>query len=207
MDTVSKAKRSEIMSRIRSRDTKPELALAEELRRAADPGLPFERDAGDVDGRPDFAFRQVRLAVFVDGCFFHGCPRHYKEPKSNVAFWRGKIARNRERDRQVRRRLNYLGWSVMRVWEHEVRRDPAAVAGRVLARARRAPGARAWFRTGSYAAMRRKARHGASAGLCGRAASRARMARAASAPPGVQTHCRAQNAAMAAVLARTGAIR
>lgn len=72
-------------------------------------------------GRPDFMFRRERLAVFLDGCFWHGCPACYREPKSNVEFWRAKIARNRARDAAVTSSLPGLGWRVLRIWEHELR--------------------------------------------------------------------------------------
>jgi len=71
-------------------------------------------------GRPDFVFPARRLAVFVDGCFWHGCPRHGTMPKGNRSFWRAKITRNRERDREVGAELRRLGWKVLRVWEHEL---------------------------------------------------------------------------------------
>ena len=74
--------------------------------------------------RPDFVFRARKLTVFVDGCFWHGCPRHFSQPRNNAAFWRKKIAANRTRDRLVTRTLRQLGWKVVRVWEHElVRRN------------------------------------------------------------------------------------
>ena len=72
--------------------------------------------------RPDFVFRARKLTVFVDGCFWHGCPRHFSQPRNNAAFWRKKIAANRTRDRLVTRTLRQLGWKVVRVWEHELSR-------------------------------------------------------------------------------------
>ena len=70
--------------------------------------------------RPDFVFRKARVAVFVDGCFWHGCPKHCKLPVNNRAFWRRKLAVNRARDRLVTRSLRRLGWRVIRLWEHEL---------------------------------------------------------------------------------------
>ncbi len=85
-----------------------------------------------MPGRPDFAFPARRVAVFVYGCFWHGCPRHGTLPKSNARFWREKIARNRERDREVNRELRRRGWRVLRIWEHELRRTTEAwVVGRL----------------------------------------------------------------------------
>jgi len=81
--------------------------------------------------RPDFVFRARKLTVFVDGCFWHGCPRHFSQPRNNAAFWRKKIAANRTRDRLVTRTLRQLGWKVVRVWEHELSRKNE---GRLLRR-------------------------------------------------------------------------
>ncbi|MCE0497846.1 MAG: very short patch repair endonuclease [Methylacidiphilales bacterium] len=71
-------------------------------------------------GKPDFIFERVRLALFVDGCFWHGCPRCYSEPKSNRAFWRRKVTVNRKRDLTVNRTLRKSGWQVLRIWQHEL---------------------------------------------------------------------------------------
>jgi len=71
--------------------------------------------------RPDFVFRSRRLAVFVDGCFWHGCPLHGTKPKGNAAFWRAKFRRNQERDRRDTRNLRRAGWKVIRLWEHALR--------------------------------------------------------------------------------------
>lgn len=71
---------------------------------------------------PDFVFLKQRVTVFVDGCFWHGCPRHATQPKNNAAFWRRKLAGNRARDRRVNRALRRAGWRVVRIWEHALRR-------------------------------------------------------------------------------------
>jgi DNA mismatch endonuclease (patch repair protein) len=117
-DIYTKAKRSEIMSRIRShgnRDT--ELALARLLRRQ---GITGWRRGQPVFGKPDFVFRQARLAVFVDGCFWHGCPKHATKPKNNRAFWHRKLSANKARDRLVGRALRSAHWRVLRIWEHQL---------------------------------------------------------------------------------------
>ena len=72
--------------------------------------------------KPDFVFRQVRLALFVDGCFWHGCPKHATKPRNNAAFWKKKLAGNKTRDRLVNRALRRAGWKVVRVWEHALPR-------------------------------------------------------------------------------------
>jgi len=82
--------------------------------------------------RPDFVFPKLKTAVFVDGCFWHGCPRHATQPRTNAKFWREKIAGNRARDRRVNRTLRADGWTVVRVWEHELlRRDEAKLVRRL----------------------------------------------------------------------------
>jgi DNA mismatch endonuclease (patch repair protein) len=85
--------------------------------------------------RPDFVFPKLKLAVFVDGCFWHGCPLHATSPKTNAAFWRNKIAANRTRDRLVTRTLRARGWTVLRIWGHELK---PAHERRLLNRLRRA---------------------------------------------------------------------
>ena len=71
-------------------------------------------------GKPDFVFQKLKLAVFVDGCFWHGCPKHATKPKNNREFWRRKLSANKARDRIVTHALRRAGWRVLRVWEHEL---------------------------------------------------------------------------------------
>ena len=119
-DIWSKKKRSEVMSRIRDKgNQKTEIRLAMLLRKAGIRGwrrhLPFP-------GRPDFSFRKKKVAVFVDGCFWHGCPRCFRLPKQNRAFWKAKIEGNRKRDLSVNGRLRRLGWKVIRIRECQLRK-------------------------------------------------------------------------------------
>lgn len=116
------------MSRVRSADTVPEIAFRRALWAV---GLRY-RVRARLPGTPDLAFPKWRLTIFVDGCFWHACPRHYGEPKSNVGFWRTKIAANRDRDRRVNRELRKLGWRVFRIWEHELRENLPGAVARVL---------------------------------------------------------------------------
>jgi DNA mismatch endonuclease, patch repair protein len=110
-------------------DTTPERALRSQLHRQ---GLRFRKDyrikLNGLSVRPDIVFPRAKLAVFVDGCFWHQCPKHATMPKRNGEFWRAKLRRNVERDDQVNRVLRDSGWSVFRCWEHE---DSAEVASRV----------------------------------------------------------------------------
>ena len=119
-DVFSKRKRSEVMSRIRGRGNKDtELALARFLRLQ---GITGWRRNQPVFGKPDFVFPKLKVAVFVDGCFWHGCPEHATQPKNNRAFWQKKLSANKRRDALVTRTLRKAGWRVLRIWEHELRR-------------------------------------------------------------------------------------
>jgi DNA mismatch endonuclease (patch repair protein) len=103
----------------RSRDTRPELALRSLVHAA---GLRFRvaaRPLPELRRTADLVFRPVKVAVFVDGCYWHGCARHFVPPKTNPAYWDEKISRNRQRDRDTDARLTAVGWLVLRFWEHE----------------------------------------------------------------------------------------
>lgn len=132
-DMFSPEKRGEIMARIRSAGMRPERRLGE-LLRAMLPGEEILERPEDLPGRPDFYLPRLRLAVFADGCFFHGCPKHLRMPASHRAYWERKIRRNVERDRRTRRELRRLGIRVARVWEHELK-GSAAAARRKIRRA------------------------------------------------------------------------
>ena len=107
-----------IMSRVRGRGNKAtELRMLDVFRQNRITGW---RRHKRIFGKPDFIFLKARLAVFVDGCFWHGCPKHASEPASNRGFWRRKLERNKVRDRLVNRTLKYRGWRVLRVWQHEL---------------------------------------------------------------------------------------
>lgn len=117
------------MSRIRSRDTALEVAFRRELRQL---GVVGYRLHVAVAGRPDIAFVGRKIAIFVDGCFWHGCGRCHRRPvATNSTYWREKIARNRKRDRATTRKLRASGWLVLRFWEHEIQKDPRRCAGKV----------------------------------------------------------------------------
>jgi DNA mismatch endonuclease (patch repair protein) len=127
--------RSQQMARIRSSDTKPELRLRRHLWAA---GLRY-RLRPALPGTPDIAFISARVAVFVDGCFWHGCPSHYQRPVRNADFWSAKLARNANRDRMVDRKLQELGWTVHRIWEHDLRSDLGEVGALVVSLVRNGP--------------------------------------------------------------------
>ena len=121
--------RSQIMARVRRSGTEPELLLRRKLWSM---GRRY-RLRMKLPGSPDLVFVSARLAVFVDGCFWHGCPVHHTLPAANRGFWLRKVTRNQERDRRVDEELAALGWRVLRIWEHEVREAGAlqAAASRV----------------------------------------------------------------------------
>jgi DNA mismatch endonuclease (patch repair protein) len=108
-----------VMQGNRSRDTAPELAIRRLLHSY---GLRYRihvRPIQTLNRRADVVFRSAKVAVFIDGCFWHGCPRHARMPASNSEFWEEKISTNRARDLQTDRLLRREGWAVIRVWEHE----------------------------------------------------------------------------------------
>lgn len=131
-DVFTKRKRSEVMSRIRGRGNKEtELAFASLLRRL---GITGWRRHQPLLGKPDFTFRRRRIVVFVDGCFWHGCPKHSSMPVNNRKFWKEKLAANKRRDQRVTRTLRKQGWLVLRLWEHDLaaRRRSASKVERVV---------------------------------------------------------------------------
>lgn len=118
------------LSKQRRRDTAPEVALRRELHAR---GFRFFVDRAPLPGlrrRADLVFPRRRVAVYVDGCFWHSCPQHATRPKNNAEWWAAKLAGNVVRDRDTDARLRAVGWHVVRVWEHEA---PAAAADRVAA--------------------------------------------------------------------------
>jgi len=124
-DIFSKQKRSEVMSNIRGRGNKnTEVRLARLMR---DEGICGWRRHLPILGRPDFSFRKQKVAVFVDGCFWHGCPRCFRLPKQNRALWKAKIEGNRKRDRLVNGRMRRLGWKVIRIRECQLRHSVRVV--------------------------------------------------------------------------------
>jgi DNA mismatch endonuclease (patch repair protein) len=128
------------MSKLGRRDTLPERALRSELHRR---GLRFRVDRAPVKGlrsRADVVFGPARVAVYVDGCFWHSCPEHGTRPKANAEWWEQKLKRNQERDAETDRVLREHGWEVVRIWEHE---DPAEAASRVEAAVRSRVGSQA----------------------------------------------------------------
>lgn len=136
MDNVSRAVRSRIMAAIHAQgNATTELAMGKLLTAA---GLRGYRKHWPIEGRPDFAWPKRKVALFVDGCFWHACPYCHNPPQSNLRYWRSKLGRNKARDKRVSRKLRSRGWSVLRIWECQVRRGVgASKVARSLNRRRR----------------------------------------------------------------------
>ncbi|MFH1224237.1 MAG: very short patch repair endonuclease [Candidatus Diapherotrites archaeon] len=117
MDNVSKAVRRKIMRSVKQKDTAPELALRSMLFRR---GCRFRVNYSQY--KIDIAFVSKKIAIMVDGCFWHGCPLHGTIPKSNKRFWSKKLKRNMERDKEITRALELEGWKIIRIWEHELKK-------------------------------------------------------------------------------------
>jgi DNA mismatch endonuclease (patch repair protein) len=115
VDKISREKRSKIMASIRSKNTKPEIILREAL---SAKGLRYETYFGPE--KIDIAFPSERIAVFVDGCFWHGCPKHFHKVGTNEAYWQQKLEKNKERDKLKNEKLKSESWTVLRFWEHEL---------------------------------------------------------------------------------------
>ena len=112
---VDKKTRSRIMSSIKGSNTKMELAVKPALE-----ALGFRYQPKEVFGKPDFAHLGQMVAIFLDGCFWHGCPEHYKAPEDNADMWAAKVERNKARDDAVIKLLEDSGWRVIRIWEHKL---------------------------------------------------------------------------------------
>lgn len=130
MDTLTPPERSQRMSRVRSKDTKPEWVVRRLVHRL---GFRYRLHSGRLPGRPDLVFPSRRKAVFVHGCFWHRHPRcrNTRMPKSRLSFWRPKLLENRLRDLRNQRALKKLGWGFLIVWECELR-DRGRLSERLL---------------------------------------------------------------------------
>ena len=119
-DRHTPEQRSANMARIRSTGTTPEERLYQTIRMALGHRWRIDRNVKAMPGRPDVVIPSLKLVIFADGCFFHGCPKHYRAPLSNTEYWIPKIAGNIARDKAQQSVLEGDGWSVWRVWEHEL---------------------------------------------------------------------------------------
>lgn len=135
-DVMTPEQRSRCMAHNKGKDTGPEIRLRRALWAA---GLRY-RLKSKLSGKPDIVFPKAKVAVFVDGCFWHGCPLHFQQPVNNAEFWKQKIGNNRERDARLTDELTHAGWVVLRLWEHEVTHDLTACVERIAATIRQRGG-------------------------------------------------------------------
>lgn len=116
--------RSKMMGRVRGKNTKLEQSVSKILWRK---GFRFRKNVLSLFGKPDIAIKKYKVVVFIDSCFWHGCKNHFKLPKKNIDYWKKKIARNIERDDEVTLYYKNLDWTLIRVWEHELKNHFALV--------------------------------------------------------------------------------
>jgi len=120
MDNVDPKTRSVIMKSVKSKGTKLEEKVFNALRKR---GIEFESHAEDLLGKPDIVIRDYKIVIFIDSCFWHGCPQHLRVPKSNIDYWQKKIERNKARDKEVTKHYTDSNWYVIRIWEHELKEN------------------------------------------------------------------------------------
>ncbi|MCX6762022.1 MAG: very short patch repair endonuclease [Candidatus Moranbacteria bacterium] len=118
-DIFSKKKRSEIMSKVRSKDSKIEIEFRKKLWKA---GFRYRKNSTKYFGKPDIVLPKHKTVIFIDSCFWHGCKKHGSMPQTRKKFWETKIDRNKERDKEVNRQYKKLGWKIFRIWEHDLKR-------------------------------------------------------------------------------------
>jgi DNA mismatch endonuclease (patch repair protein) len=124
-DKFSRETRSRIMSSIRSKNTKPEITIRRLLWTN---GKRYRIHDKSIFGTPDISNKKNKVAVFIDGCFWHGCKACYQKPKTNTRFWSKKILANRKRRSVVATRLKNDGWNVLEIWEHDIKSKPHSIA-------------------------------------------------------------------------------
>jgi DNA mismatch endonuclease (patch repair protein) len=120
MDKVSQEKRSEIMRAVKSRDSRIELEFRKALWKL---GFRYRKNASNYFGRPDIILQKHKTVIFIDSCFWHGCPEHLRMPSSRQDYWVKKIERNKSRDLEVNNYYRDSGWRALRLWEHDLIRD------------------------------------------------------------------------------------
>lgn len=129
-DKVSRETRSRMMSAVRSSNTNLERRLASRLWKD---GFRFRRNVRNLYGKPDLAVKKYKAVVFIDSCFWHGCPLHFKPPQSNIQFWSSKIQQNVARDEIVTKHYVDARWRILRIWEHDIDEDFERVVSKVEA--------------------------------------------------------------------------
>ena len=119
-DIFSKEKRSEIMSKVRNKDSQIEIEFRKELWKE---GFRYGKNSAKYFGKPDLVLPKYETVIFIDSCFWHGCRRHGSTPKTRGSFWKTKIEGNKERDAEVSKYYKKLGWKIFRIWEHNLKKN------------------------------------------------------------------------------------
>ncbi len=128
-DVLTPKQRTYNMSRIRGKNTVPEIKLRKMLFAS---GIRGYRIHYELPGKPDIVFVKKKIAIFVDGCFWHRCPVDFQEPDTRKEFWMKKIQSNIDRDKKVNELLKNEGWTVFRIWEHEIKKEPEDVVKKII---------------------------------------------------------------------------
>ena len=128
-DVLSKEQRRKNMQAIRAKETAFEIMVRKELWKK---GIRYRKNVRDLMGVPDIAIKKHKLVIFLDSCYWHGCPEHGVMPKSNREFWEKKIKRNIERDTEVTSYYRSRNWTILRFWEHEVKQDLDGIIDRII---------------------------------------------------------------------------
>lgn len=128
-DIFSKEKRSGIMSKVRNNDSKIEIEFRKKLWKA---GLRYRKNSPKYFGKPDLVLKKYKTVIFIDSCFWHGCKAHGSMPQTNTKFWKEKIARNIERDREVDYYYKKIDWNMIRIWEHDLKNDFEDIIGKIV---------------------------------------------------------------------------
>ena len=129
MDTVSKKKRSEIMSLVKSQDSKIETLFRKELWKH---GFRYRKNSCKYFGKPDIVLKKYKAVIFIDSCFWHGCKKHCRIPSVRKNYWTQKIARNAVRDKKVSRHYKKRDWKIFRIWEHELQKNFSNVMDKIV---------------------------------------------------------------------------
>ena len=119
-DNLTPEQRHKNMTHIKSSNTKIEKDITKALWNL---GYRFSKNVKDLPGKPDIAIKKYKIVIFLDSCFWHKCPEHFKKPKSNLEYWEPKIKRNVERDAEINSYYQQKNWHILRIWEHEVKKD------------------------------------------------------------------------------------
>src|SRR3989344_5174551 len=120
VERLGQKKRSEIMSKIKSKDTKIEIEFRKAIWKA---GFRYRKNPNGYFGKPDLVSKKQKTAIFIDSCFWHGCKKHCRLPSTRKHYWLSKIERNRQRDKGVNKHYKKLGWKVIRIWEHDLKNE------------------------------------------------------------------------------------